>query len=702
MRPKRSDTHLPSLVAVLCGVLGAAPLAAVGEEVRLSPVARVQLRGEPVEIAVRDGAALRTGDELQIRVVTARDAYVYVVAYGSSGKALLLHPFSADVADAFVPAGEHALPDPNIYLPLDSQEGREVLVAFASATPEDGVAKLLARMESHGGDVEAVVREVRRTYPEAQALVFRHIGSALPRGEPADASAPADAPAGPTAPPDMAALLNALAPGPDAPSGVPARSGVLSAAGSRIAALTAGRELERAEVPPSPPPSPPPEASASPGVDEVTARSFGVKERPATAPSLRRQSVEPPTGPAAEAPAPPEHGLQARDDRVGIESGGLRRAPGPTLVAPDAGQAAGSPAMGEPAAGPAPGEDDVRPSVAQTPGRIAGVATGVDDLPPTRITAANADDPSAGLLARLFEGGRATGAGRSGATGAGSTDASASARPGAGDSAERIRLAQQAAATAVSSGTGPVPGARAGLSVPGPRPSSEQARRAAERPDRDEALRDGPLEAEVVGAVEPGASVVLVIGPDGSGSGLVIDRRGHVLTRWRLVRGAARVTVVLGQHTTGTSTPARRLPARVVRLSRFSDLALIAIEAPPADLVPLLLAQSATPVQGSRVRVLGRRAGGGLALAQGRLVEVKSGGSWYSGRGLLHRASVAKAEIDGDPGTAGGAMLDEQNQVIGLTVQGRRGGGQVSAVAVDSIRAFLGAESPAPSLATAQ
>ena len=145
---------------------------------KLDVLAKVQrTNGEVSTLELADGGVLRTGDAVQIRVRTETDAYVYVLAYGSSGAALVLHPFSGDHNEARIAGGEEkVIPGAGGFLPLDDRVGREGLFAVAAARPILDITRLLLRMEDHGADVAGVSQEIRRLYPGARQVAFRHIG----------------------------------------------------------------------------------------------------------------------------------------------------------------------------------------------------------------------------------------------------------------------------------------------------------------------------------------------------------------------------------------------------------------------------------------------------------------------------------------------------------------------------------------------
>jgi hypothetical protein len=169
--------------------LSAALLAAIGlpaGDARAAAAAKVEVElvarpgsasGAAQDFSVRDGGVLRSGDGVQLRLQSDTDAYVYIIAYGSSNTAVLLHPFSA-ADDALIRRGQkEIIPEAGVFLPLDGREGRETLFTIISDVPLSGIPDLLPRIEAHGGDLNAITTMIEATYPLAGRLTFKHIGA---------------------------------------------------------------------------------------------------------------------------------------------------------------------------------------------------------------------------------------------------------------------------------------------------------------------------------------------------------------------------------------------------------------------------------------------------------------------------------------------------------------------------------------------
>ncbi|RKZ38064.1 MAG: hypothetical protein DRQ37_00215 [Gammaproteobacteria bacterium] len=174
------------LKLALCALLVLSPptVVSAADPLEMQVFAQVtRASGEKVEITVEDGGVLRSGDGVQVRVRTTQDAYVYVIALGSSGRAVLLYPLSGRSGESRVSAGEErVVPGAGIYVPLDGQAGREALFGIASTTPINDIDSLVRRVEGQSGEPTVVTQMLRGRYRDVSALVFRHIGQGPLRG----------------------------------------------------------------------------------------------------------------------------------------------------------------------------------------------------------------------------------------------------------------------------------------------------------------------------------------------------------------------------------------------------------------------------------------------------------------------------------------------------------------------------------------
>jgi hypothetical protein len=178
------STDLAALVPVLLMIIGCSLQTAhaavdLAAKVSVELVAKASATDGGVhDFLVRDGSVLRSGDGLQLRLESETEAYVYVIAYGSSNTAVLLRPFSGRSDDALMKKGQREVfPKPGVFLPLDGREGRETLFTIGSDVPLTGIPELLARIESHGDNLSAISAMLGAEFPLSRRLSFKHIGA---------------------------------------------------------------------------------------------------------------------------------------------------------------------------------------------------------------------------------------------------------------------------------------------------------------------------------------------------------------------------------------------------------------------------------------------------------------------------------------------------------------------------------------------
>jgi serine protease Do len=171
----------------------------------------------------------------------------------------------------------------------------------------------------------------------------------------------------------------------------------------------------------------------------------------------------------------------------------------------------------------------------------------------------------------------------------------------------------------------------------------------------------------VVAKVRPSVVTILTRGvpgsasphstQSGSGSGVIIDRNGYILTNNHLVEGVK--SLVVGLHT------GRLIPGRIVARDFLLDLALVKISAD--DLVPASLNQTAQLEIGETVVAIGNPLalkGGstvtvGVVSATERSVLTPNGETLYN---------LIQTDAAINPGNSGGPLLDLNGQVVGLNV----------------------------------
>lgn len=160
----------------------------------------------------------------------------------------------------------------------------------------------------------------------------------------------------------------------------------------------------------------------------------------------------------------------------------------------------------------------------------------------------------------------------------------------------------------------------------------------------------------------------------GQGSGVILDTDGHILTNSHVVDGAREVTVSLADG--------RIYAAELVGQDETTDLAVVRIVDPPADLAPATLGTSADLAVGEAVLAVGNPLGldstatTGIISALDRPVVTQS-----RTESVVTNAIQVDAAVN--PGNSGGPLFDARGEVIGITssiASLSGGGGQAGSI----------------------
>jgi S1-C subfamily serine protease len=195
----------------------------------------------------------------------------------------------------------------------------------------------------------------------------------------------------------------------------------------------------------------------------------------------------------------------------------------------------------------------------------------------------------------------------------------------------------------------------------------------------------GGSTADLVARVLPGVvnvRTVTLSGDKGEGSGVVIDRRGVILTNNHVVAGARTVTVSFndGKHT-------RPVRATVIGTAAERDLAIIRVAL--TDLMPVPLGRSSRMRLGDSVLAIGfpLNLAGGPTVTQGivsgldRTVHADGGPSL---EGLLQTDAAI------NPGNSGGPLIDTAGRVVGINTVAASSAENVGfAIAIDEARPVI-------------
>jgi len=143
---------------------------------------------------------------------------------------------------------------------------------------------------------------------------------------------------------------------------------------------------------------------------------------------------------------------------------------------------------------------------------------------------------------------------------------------------------------------------------------------------------------------------------EGEGSGIIIDRQGHILTNFHVVNGAREIQVTLFDGKT--------YDAHLVGKDQTTDIAVLKIKAPADSLYPVKFGNSRKLRVGQRVFAIGNPFGLERTLTIGVISSLNR--SLPSQRS--HRVIKSIIQIDAaiNPGNSGGPLLDSRSRMIGM------------------------------------
>jgi putative serine protease PepD len=155
---------------------------------------------------------------------------------------------------------------------------------------------------------------------------------------------------------------------------------------------------------------------------------------------------------------------------------------------------------------------------------------------------------------------------------------------------------------------------------------------------------------------------------EGQGSGVIIDGQGHILTNNHVATGAG-----AGATISVTLNDGRTYDAKIVGTDPSTDLAVLLLNSPPSDLVPMSIGDSSQVVVGQPVMAIGNPLGlsgtvtTGIVSALNRPVTTQAAeGAQQPSTSdqVVTNAIQTSAAIN--PGNSGGALVTADGKLIGI------------------------------------
>ena len=143
--------------------------------------------------------------------------------------------------------------------------------------------------------------------------------------------------------------------------------------------------------------------------------------------------------------------------------------------------------------------------------------------------------------------------------------------------------------------------------------------------------------------------------PEGTGSGFVWDKDGHIVTNYHVIRDASAAVIVLADGSSWRGRLVGSYPAK--------DLAVLAIDAPAHLLQPIRVGSSADLAVGQMTLAIGNPFGLDQTLTTGVVSALDREIESTPGRAIRN---VIQTDAAVNPGNSGGPLLDSAGRLIGV------------------------------------
>lgn len=142
---------------------------------------------------------------------------------------------------------------------------------------------------------------------------------------------------------------------------------------------------------------------------------------------------------------------------------------------------------------------------------------------------------------------------------------------------------------------------------------------------------------------------------EGSGSGSILDREGHLLTNMHVIDGAREIRVTL--HTGSV------YDARLVGQDPLNDIAVLKIDAPARDLIPIPFGDASRLRVGQRIYAIGNPFGLERTMTTGIISSLNR---TLPSQNQRRMKSIIQIDAALNQGNSGGPLLNSHSELIGM------------------------------------
>jgi serine protease Do len=144
----------------------------------------------------------------------------------------------------------------------------------------------------------------------------------------------------------------------------------------------------------------------------------------------------------------------------------------------------------------------------------------------------------------------------------------------------------------------------------------------------------------------------------GTGSGVILDAAGHVLTNGHVVRGARRVTLGMADQ--------RKFSAHVVGIDPLTDVGILAFDKPPPGLVAARIGDSDRLRIGEWAIAVGSPLGMDQTVTVGIISGIGATGNRFRFESGERVRKYIQTDAKINPGNSGGPLVNLEGEVVGI------------------------------------
>ncbi len=201
-----------------------------------------------------------------------------------------------------------------------------------------------------------------------------------------------------------------------------------------------------------------------------------------------------------------------------------------------------------------------------------------------------------------------------------------------------------------------------------------------------QAIRTRGLGSSIYKAYAPAVALVLHVKDEkvvSTGSGIILNNRGDIVTNHHVVEGADSLRILLLQYQENFY-----FSAKLMNCNPSRDLAYIKMEHVPDEFHFVELGSNSDVLVGDDVHAIGHPIGQPWVYTRGTIGQIYPGYTWAI-EGHDYEATVIQTQTPLNPGNSGGPLITDEGKVVGINTWITAGAQGVNfAVSVDDIKDF--------------